>query len=227
MLQGMLLVRIFAAAEIHFFLVWFYSNGAICISRCYIHSILPSIWKVLGVPFIGRLISPPSGVAIQSLYLKLLNPFLRFSAIASNAVEANESNSLDEVLEMDTDLPGGKGIIDAEEARENTGTLRENFQFFLTDEKSQKIISLIEMNESELVAQPLKKLHVLVCWQNKTIEDYDISLLSSLPEIYKCSIFTRRPQEPVSLYACLETFLKEEPLGPEDMWYAICVVLKF
>ncbi|XP_020583150.1 ubiquitin carboxyl-terminal hydrolase 8 [Phalaenopsis equestris] len=184
----------------------------------YIHSVLPPIWKVLGVPLIGRLIGPPSGVAIQNLCLKLLNPFLRFSAIASSVDEANESNSLDEVVEMDTNLASSIGVIDAEEARESTGALRDNFQFFLTDEKSQKMISLIEMNESELVA-PLKKLHVLVCWQNKTIKGYEISLLSSLPEIYKCSIFTRRPHEPVSLYACLETFLKEEPLGPEDMWY--------
>jgi hypothetical protein len=28
----------------------------------------------------------------------------------------------------------------------------------------------------------------------------------------------RMPQESVSLYKCLEAFLKEEPLGPEDMW---------
>lgn len=179
--------------------------------------VLRPVLKVL--PLIGRLIGRPSVVAIQSLYLKLLNPFLRCLAMASNADEAKESNFLDDVVEMDTDLFGSKGIIDAQEARENTRTLLENFQFFLTDEKSLKMISLIEMNESELVAQPHKKLHVLVSWQSKTIENYDTSLLSSLPEIYKCSIFTRRPQEPVSLYACLETFLKEEPLGPEDMWY--------
>ncbi|KHN34173.1 Ubiquitin carboxyl-terminal hydrolase 8 [Glycine soja] len=30
---------------------------------------------------------------------------------------------------------------------------------------------------------------------------------------------TQRMQESVSIYKCLEAFLKEEPLGPEDMWY--------
>ncbi|XP_020679067.1 ubiquitin carboxyl-terminal hydrolase 8-like isoform X2 [Dendrobium catenatum] len=187
----------------------------------YIHSVLAPVWKALGVPLVGRLTDPPSGFAIRSLCLKLLIPFLRFSAIACNADEANESISFDEVVEMDADLSDSKGTIDAEEDGQNTEILPDNFLFFLTDEKSQKMISTIEMNELELVAEPHKKLHVLVCWKNKTIEDYDISLLSSLPEIYKCSIFTRRPQEPVSLYACLETFLKEEPLGPEDMWYAV------
>lgn len=183
----------------------------------YIPSVLPPVWKVLGVPLIGRLMGPPSGVAIHSLCMKLLNPFLRYSAITSYAAETNESSSLTEVVEMETEA--NECIVNAEVAAQNTGTPLDDFQFYFTDEKSHKMLSMIEMNESELVAEPLKKLQVLVCWKNKTMKDYDISLLSSLPEIYKCSLFTRRPQEPVSLYACLETFLKEEPLGPEDMWY--------
>jgi len=39
-----------------------------------------------------------------------------------------------------------------------------------------------------------------------------------LPEVLKPQLYARRPQESVSLYKCLEAFLKEEPLGPEDMW---------
>eukprot|EP00897_Mesotaenium_endlicherianum_P006759 jgi/Mesen1/6110/ME000310S05199 len=30
---------------------------------------------------------------------------------------------------------------------------------------------------------------------------------------------SKRPSDAVSLYTCLESFLKEEPLGPDDMWY--------
>jgi hypothetical protein len=36
----------------------------------------------------------------------------------------------------------------------------------------------------------------------------------------------RMPQESVSLYKCLEAFLKEEPLGPEDMWL-VCTLIFF
>nr|ABA99902.2 Ubiquitin carboxyl-terminal hydrolase family protein, expressed [Oryza sativa Japonica Group] len=51
------------------------------------------------------------------------------------------------------------------------------------------------------------------------LEQYNFSSLDNLPEIYKAVLFSRRPQETCSLYACLEAFIKEEPLGPEDMWY--------
>ncbi|KAF9664850.1 hypothetical protein SADUNF_Sadunf16G0060900 [Salix dunnii] len=58
---------------------------------------------------------------------------------------------------------------------------------------------------------------VYVTWSENTIEKYDTCLLSSLPEVFKIQLCTTRPQESVSLYKCLESFLKEEPLGPEDM----------
>ncbi|KAJ7971697.1 Ubiquitin carboxyl-terminal hydrolase [Quillaja saponaria] len=51
------------------------------------------------------------------------------------------------------------------------------------------------------------------------IQKYDSYLLNSLHEVFKPQLFTRRPEESVSLSKCLEAFLKEEPLGPEDMWY--------
>ncbi|KAJ9542934.1 hypothetical protein OSB04_029440 [Centaurea solstitialis] len=51
------------------------------------------------------------------------------------------------------------------------------------------------------------------------LEKYDQSLLGSPAEVYKPAFFSKRPQEAISLYKCLEAFLKEEPLGPEDMWY--------
>ncbi|CBI24406.3 unnamed protein product, partial [Vitis vinifera] len=65
----------------------------------------------------------------------------------------------------------------------------------------------------------LQRLNLLVFWPEKKIEQYDTHLISSLPEIFKSGFIARRPQESVSLYRCLEAFLKEEPLGPDDMWY--------
>uniref|UniRef100_A0A5B6Z6K9 ubiquitinyl hydrolase 1 n=2 Tax=Davidia involucrata TaxID=16924 RepID=A0A5B6Z6K9_DAVIN len=92
-------------------------------------------------------------------------------------------------------------------------------QFYLTDEKGTNRNSRINMNESVTSTDFPARLSVLVCWPEKMFERYNIHLLSSLPEIFKSSFFARRPQDTVSLYKCLEAFLKEEPLGPEDMWY--------
>ncbi|KAG0447544.1 hypothetical protein HPP92_028275 [Vanilla planifolia] len=185
----------------------------------YMNSVLPPVWKVFGVPLIGRLFGPPTEHTMRSLYLKLLNPFLCSTDNASCVDLENGGNFLDEVVNMGTDLSSGEEISDADGAGQNGGIFKFDFQFHLTNDKGHNLLSKIEMNEAASLIGSSKQVHVLACWQGKTIEDYDIPLLSSLPEIYKSSLFSRRPLEPVSLYACLESFLKEEPLGPEDMWY--------
>ncbi|PKA52294.1 Ubiquitin carboxyl-terminal hydrolase 8 [Apostasia shenzhenica] len=184
----------------------------------YINSVLPPMWKVFGVPLIGRLVGTPTGYAIRNLFLKLLSPFLPSSDFVPNVDQENGSKLLNEVIDLENhDYSGGIDRIDAEEGGQNVSAIEDGFQFYLTDNKSQKMLMKIEINDQ--VAQTGKNLYVLVSWQKKNLHGYDISLLSSLPEICKCSLLTWRPQEPVALYACLETFLKEEPLGPEDMWY--------
>lgn len=75
------------------------------------------------------------------------------------------------------------------------------------------------MNEPLPSPRSCRKFIVLVSWSNKMRNLYDTARLSSLPEIFTSSLFTKKPQESVCLYKCLDGFLKEEPLGPEDMWY--------
>lgn len=74
------------------------------------------------------------------------------------------------------------------------------------------------MNEPLVINGELRLLHVLVCWSEEQLKIYDTQLCSSLPEVFKSGFLAKRPQESVSLYKCLEAFLQEEPLGPEDMW---------
>lgn len=88
-----------------------------------------------------------------------------------------------------------------------------DFQFYRGPEFSE-----IKMNEPVMVSGSIKELEVLVSWSDKMIEKYDTCLLSSLPEVFKPQRSINRTQDSVSLYKCLEAFLKEEPLGPEDMW---------
>lgn len=91
-------------------------------------------------------------------------------------------------------------------------------EFFLTDDKGTVKNSKILMDEPFTITGELNLLHVLVCWSEKQTKKYDTQLCSSLPEVCKSGFLAKRPQEPVSLYKCLEAFLQEEPLGPEDMW---------
>ena len=62
-------------------------------------------------------------------------------------------------------------------------------------------------------------LRVTLCWTDIEHNLYDISYLEDLPVVCKSGFTTKKTrQEAVSLFSCLDAFLKEEPLGPDDMW---------
>ncbi|KAJ4978971.1 hypothetical protein NE237_009751 [Protea cynaroides] len=184
----------------------------------YIHGKATQCMKAFGIPLVSRLCNVINGSDIHDLFLKLLNPFLICNEGALDIVDDCENNAKDEVTEMEdaTNLCSGENPADKMEDGQLSDT---EFQFYLTDERCTVKDSKIEMNEPLLVSGSPKRFFVLVSWPNDKIEQYDTCLLSSLPEVFKSSFILRRPQESISLYACLEAFLKEEPLGPEDMWY--------
>lgn len=177
---------------------------------------LTSSWKEFAIPLVTRLGDHNNGSEICELYLRLLNPFLlpaKSTVKNSDTIEdtaTGETRNMEEAIS--TDAKGFDSHSDAE------------LQFYLTDDKGSVKDSKILMNDPLKLTGLTKRLNVLVCWSDKKIKQYDISPLSSLPEIFKSSFFVKRSEESVSLYNCLEAFLKEEPLGPEDMWY--CPVCK-
>lgn len=195
------------------------SDKNIYIARQYIYGKVTSCAKAFGIPLVSSLCDVVNGYDICNLFLKLLNPFLIPIEAALDA-HGNSEDSANGVTEMeDAGIPPvlSSGGNPADEMEDDPHCDTE-FQFFLTDERGNIKDSKIEMNEPVPVTGLPRRLNVLVCWTGGKIKQYDPHLLSSLPEIFKSSSFAKRPQESVSLYACLEAFLKEEPLGPEDMW---------
>ncbi|RZB47658.1 Ubiquitin carboxyl-terminal hydrolase 5 isoform B [Glycine soja] len=80
----------------------------------------------------------------------------------------------------------------------------------------------LSMGEEKVVKlSPLSpKILVYIDWSQKLLEKYDTHPLETLPEVLKYGPVTKKARtEPLSLYTCLEAFLREEPLVPEDMWY--------
>ena len=54
---------------------------------------------------------------------------------------------------------------------------------------------------------------------SEEFELYDASYLKDLPEVHKTGFTVKKTrQEAISLFSCLDAFLTEEPLGPDDMW---------
>ncbi|GAV77153.1 UCH domain-containing protein [Cephalotus follicularis] len=185
----------------------------------YIAGKLTYSWKSFGIPLVARLGDIYDGSIIHNLYRKLLNPFRIPVEGTLDDYDMSESTAIEEVTEMeDAIIPvlhGGANSLDMKGADSLSDS---QLQFYLMDNKGTFKDFKIAMNEPVPVTGSSRRLNVLVCWTEKQIEQYDTCLLSSLSEISKSGFFAKSPQESVSLYKCLEAFLKEEPLGPDDMW---------
>lgn len=127
---------------------------------------------------------------------------------------------------MDITVVDGIGITDLENQSQNDIENQSDFEFHLETTTPYTKIK-IEMEEPVDISNFAKPIKVLVTWQEKMTEEYDISYLNQLPEVYKPVFMQQLAQDSVSLYKCVEAFLKEEPLGPEDMWYLSIEVFFF
>lgn len=167
--------------------------------------------KKFGVPLLSRVSNFSEGSEIRKEFLKLLNPFVMPAEELSNdndcrgIDDVNGDAKIESILDEDADVES--------ESENDSG----DFQFYL-DQFCWKDYK-IEMDKPLPISMSSGIVKVFVSWPKKMVEVYDTSLLSVLPEVHKSTLFSRKSQESVSLYKCLDAFLKEEPLGPEDMWY--------
>lgn len=193
------------------------------IVRQYIHGKLSSSWKAFGIPLVARIRDSVQGSDIYNLYLKLINPFLVTSEGIINNPDSSRKAVIEEVQEMKDAISPvlSEAANDIDEKGVDPDS-NAGLQFFLTDDKGAIRNSKLVMDEP--VTRLPRRLNLLVFWPEKKIEQYDARLFGSLPEVFKSGFIARRPQESVSLYRCLEAFLKEEPLGPDDMW-SVCFQL--
>ncbi|XP_010267386.1 PREDICTED: ubiquitin carboxyl-terminal hydrolase 9-like isoform X2 [Nelumbo nucifera] len=179
--------------------------------------------KLFGAPLVTCL---PEGAQteadIQIAIRKMLEPLLRRKAyFPVNSVNSSRENGC--ATGVDVDRPVNsyspqselKNHTDDMEL-EHTSYGESFFQLFETDEKGLKCSPI---GDGYLI-KPGQSIKVLLDWFEKENELYDSSYLEDLPEVYKTGFTMKKTrQEAISLFSCLEAFLKEEPLGPDDMWY--------
>ncbi|KAG4183297.1 hypothetical protein ERO13_A09G101100v2 [Gossypium hirsutum] len=182
---------------------------------------LTSSWKTFGIPLVARLSNVVTGSDIHGLYLKLLNSFQTQAEDVLEDNDTSESTAVEAISlkEHDASSPTSNGIEKPRDANGVSALSEAKLQLYITDDKGIVKESQILMAEAIPAAGMSRRLHVLVPWPEKYVKQYDTQLLGSLPQIFKSCFFAKRPQESVSLYKCLQAFLMEEPLGPEDMWY--------
>lgn len=177
---------------------------------------------MFGIPVVARLSSISCGYDVHREFLNLVNPFLMpntedtIDEYVKDDDVINEPNEDDELGDTNSSAALGNDAV-SDSGTEDDIHLWTDFEFYLSAGQGFGNVK-ITLNESLPVTMLSRKLEVIVLWSDKMLKKYDTDLLDSLPEVFKPQPFTKRTQESFSIYKCLEAFLKEEPLGPEDMW---------
>ncbi|KAF8082389.1 hypothetical protein N665_0829s0006 [Sinapis alba] len=164
--------------------------------------------KYFGIPLVTYVNTEPlSGSDIDAIISGLLSPLHRTPSLSSTVEENGHIPDVaDGSLSPKDTVMEGNAVGDGELS----------FNVFLTETYSSSLKPL----EPGFVANPRSAKKVVVKWSEKEHEKYDSSSLDvDLPEVYKPSILVKKTKKEISLFSCLEAFIAEEPLGPEDMWY--------
>lgn len=177
-------------------------------------------WKFFGTPLVSNLPDTINGRTIYNLFQKVLTPF---RALKDDKSDVDQITGKSSPVHETSDINMSTDVAECSSTNNNAGEddmmTEGGMEFFLNNEMFSSQRMKLEMDQTVTVASSRKRLLVSVSWHNSGLKQYNLDSLDSLPEVFKTVLFARRPQETCSLYACLEAFIKEEPLGPEDMWY--------
>ncbi|XP_026448534.1 ubiquitin carboxyl-terminal hydrolase 5-like isoform X1 [Papaver somniferum] len=188
------------------------------------------ISKPFGIP----LVSPISrdrrvtGADIQEIICKMLSPLERVGTLTpsrlANNTSVSESGAASDPSEDATASGTGTKSAASDSMDEDpsdpkiAGTLELPLQ--LVTEKNEMIDLSKEKEKTISLSSSSASICVFLDWSDKLLEKYETQYLANSPEVFKYVPATKKARtEPLSLYTCLEAFLREEPLVPEDMWY--------
>ncbi|CAH8272862.1 unnamed protein product [Arabidopsis lyrata] len=168
--------------------------------------------KLFGTPLVTYVNTDPlSGTDIDAVISGFLSPLHRVHA-SSKIHNGSDNGHLADATTDETSASLSSPDTEIDDASD--GQL--SFRIFLTDERGLNYKPL----QSESSVSPGTITKVLVEWNEGEHETYDSSYLNDLPEVHKTSFSAKKTrQEAISLFSCLEAFLAEEPLGPDDMWF--------
>ncbi|KAL9230889.1 hypothetical protein vseg_006182 [Gypsophila vaccaria] len=171
--------------------------------------------KLFGIPLVARVSNQVKGYQIRDEYVKLLRPFLNVDLDDYDDIENSDTDQ----SKMEASMSSSDDSLSSDDDMKADLHVGSDFLFRFTDERSLMRGRRIKLTRPLNFTGSTEKVSVLVSWPEDMVRRYDISHLSLLPEVFRRKFPTFKTPESVSLYKCLESFSKEEPLGPEDMWY--------
>ncbi|KAG4395407.1 hypothetical protein GLYMA_20G217800v4 [Glycine max] len=175
--------------------------------------------KLFGTPLVTYLVEDPQfGANIEASVHKMLEP-LRKAYSSSKSHDGKENGFIsagsDEQSNISNTQSESQSLTTGNKEQEGTSCGESSFQLVLTNE----CCLSCEPIEKASFIKPNQVVRVFLDWTDKEHELYDASYLRDLPEVHKTGFTVKKTrQEAISLFSCLEAFLTEEPLGPDDMW---------
>lgn len=175
-------------------------------------------WKLIGCPLVTCIPKDSTGKSdIYGAVSSVIVPFVRANVHGPDvsAVKLNGNGpSLDSIVLTDNGTTCEEGL--------STSVVDDNayellpFQLSLTDDKG-SMRNAINTDSNRVSGITMR---VLMDWSDKEHAMYNIDYMDGLPEVFRPGFMSKKTrQEAVNLFSCLDAFLKEEPLGPDDMWY--------
>ncbi|CAN0908959.1 Ubiquitin carboxyl-terminal hydrolase 10 [Linum grandiflorum] len=174
------------------------------------------VGKYFGTPLVTYLDRDlQTGTDIDVVVSRLLLPFGRVSP--STVVYNGEKNG---------DLMAGTNEISTE-----CEPMDESMDNIELDGTSQQLLhrlfsvedygSACKLIHKDSVLKTSNHTKIFLDWTEEEHKLYDSSYLEDLPDVFHKTGFSTKKtqQDAISLFSCLEAFLREEPLGPDDMWY--------
>ncbi|KAH9738786.1 ubiquitin carboxyl-terminal hydrolase 5 [Citrus sinensis] len=183
-----------------------------------------SQWKAYGTPLVSSISRDDviSSGKIQSTVQRMLSPFLKKESLM-------HADSFDPSSMVTTVDPSGEAHsnsssnIAKEDASSSKAVTLPNLPLQLVDESNVCFDLSVEGDKTIRIPSSSTSIVVYVDWSQKLLEKYNTHFLENLLEVFKNGPVTKKARtEPLSLYTCLEAFLREEPLVPEDM----CLTVK-
>lgn len=166
--------------------------------------------KFFLTPLVTFLEDPQSGIDVDEAVSRMLSPLRRKVFLTSVAVSSGKESLNSYSTEIVPAMQPMEGI-ESEEMSSNELT----FRLCTTDDRGFRCSPIFK--DSPVKFSRITK--VLLDWTDREQELYDSSYLKDLPEVHKTGLTVKKTkQEAISLFSCLDAFLKEEPLGPDDMW---------
>lgn len=187
--------------------------------QCSLDSMKAGDRKLFGTPLVTYLVEDPQfGANIEASVHKMLAP-LRKTYSSSKSHDGKEngfiSGDSDEQSNISNTQSESQSLTTGNKEQEGTSCGESSFQLVLTNE----CCLSCEPIEKASFIKPNQVVRVFLDWTDKEHELYDASYLRDLPEVHKTGFTVKKTrQEAISLFSCLEAFLTEEPLGPDDMW---------